>query len=419
MNESRDHQRRVFTCFPRLPTEIRLMIWDMAIQNRNAERLAHFFTLHNDARHDSIRLTKIGGPGPLQWQRQLSEWCFKTALGPPPLRHQAASTDKDFTEKYVWDHPSNPSGYLMDSGLWGACRESQEAIVNTWRQSHCGPTCCEGYKFVDSETCCPGNTEHLWTNGVPDYWLCGRDLKKNPYRVQITRVPDQVIGERWIVMKTRLDLVVCDMPDLATSLGHELNSIRSDHGRHDGMPNVALIYDPAWGTELFATTGWDELLEQETKLGGLVRQLEFHNHKRSSLDRIWFIDESLALAEDIPTVKLEFLLRHRKVFVAQGRRYVEVCSDEIGDCWMSRAMPEASQGSTLTADEFLSTLSEYADQCYDQRFMDGDDSCYGGAPLVYSAIHPDRLLACLPDEQLPQGWVGRGENTFGSSIFDR
>ncbi|KAH8882202.1 hypothetical protein GQ53DRAFT_463394 [Thozetella sp. PMI_491] len=99
-----------FHLFPNLPKELRDLIWESAI--RPDRPSAHFFTLCYDGK-ESMRTQVLAN-----WASRYQNW--KLQLSCPQFSSTAFGS-------YSWTD-GNPSAYLLDSGLWTACRESRDAM---------------------------------------------------------------------------------------------------------------------------------------------------------------------------------------------------------------------------------------------------------------------------------------------------
>ncbi|EEU48998.1 uncharacterized protein NECHADRAFT_75723 [Fusarium vanettenii 77-13-4] len=100
----------IFHPFPRLPQEIRDLIWEKAARVQAEKSGVHFFTIFNSTnKQESAAVAqqyKLKGP---------SRSCL------------AAPRCKD-GQGFSWTE-GNPSMYLLDRGLWKACRDSRAAII--------------------------------------------------------------------------------------------------------------------------------------------------------------------------------------------------------------------------------------------------------------------------------------------------
>ncbi|KAK3360086.1 hypothetical protein B0T25DRAFT_119600 [Lasiosphaeria hispida] len=84
------------------------MIWDFAV--RPDQPGAHFFTVLNKRHEDELAVMKE-----------------HSVLRQSPVL-AAPRGCRDNEHSYSWTASSNPSAYMVDSGLWTACRTSRERI---------------------------------------------------------------------------------------------------------------------------------------------------------------------------------------------------------------------------------------------------------------------------------------------------
>lgn len=114
-----------FHPFPRLPVELRLAIWKLTLRTEGTPRPgAHFFGIlvpEEDPDADSLMNQSFF---PRNWRYTPNY----RLIGP---RWTTTSAEDRFVgikqEPASWTD-NNPSAYLVDSGLWLACRESQNLI---------------------------------------------------------------------------------------------------------------------------------------------------------------------------------------------------------------------------------------------------------------------------------------------------
>jgi len=110
-------EQKTFHPFPRLPKELRDVIWDFAIRPKRPS--AHVFTAFEssvDAEWSQLSQYAVTHP-----------WARRCNLAAPQSRN---STDQQRRLSWVQD---NLSAYIIDSGLWRACKESREAVERRFR----------------------------------------------------------------------------------------------------------------------------------------------------------------------------------------------------------------------------------------------------------------------------------------------
>ncbi len=118
---------RTFHPFPRQPKELRDVIWALAIRPDGPS--AHFFTVFDcakDAEWSVLSQYSIRHP----YRR-------KCVLAAPARRtsdhhSQKEEQQQQQEQQFSWVQ-GNRSGYLIDSGLWTACRESRAAVERRFK----------------------------------------------------------------------------------------------------------------------------------------------------------------------------------------------------------------------------------------------------------------------------------------------
>ena len=283
------NNKQTFTCFGQLPKEIRERIWDLAIQNRNAEPEAHFFSISYEKQK-------------LLWDTKQDRtslvWSESTTLVTAPTWKTCLGVHRS------WDSLENPSAYLLDSGLWNACIESRDVVAARWDRIH----------RCDSEC----------------RYTCARYD-----RYQVTTL---IIGEgasrRWLTVRPQLDLIVYQLPYLdttedpvftpASGLFH-WGSIRTE--------NLAIEYNPRWMWEIECfERGCDADLGQRLRermncVGGLLREaLKISVEMYGGF--LWLVDHTSLQPAD--RIKYSELAANHKVFFSRGRRYIQVFPSDVG-----------------------------------------------------------------------------------------
>ena len=109
---------KMFTLFPKLPTELRCIIWALAI--RPEQPNAHFFTVFKSSNDDEWSLLS---------QHSISHPSRRSSLAAPEI---PTTNDGSQQRQFSWVQ-GNRSAYMIDRGLWTACRESREVIERRFR----------------------------------------------------------------------------------------------------------------------------------------------------------------------------------------------------------------------------------------------------------------------------------------------
>ncbi|CAM1501012.1 Fc.00g101740.m01.CDS01 [Cosmosporella sp. VM-42] len=101
-----------FHPFAQLPRELRRMIWGFALKPKQPG--AHFFTLFDTTKESE--------------RSRVPEEALMTCKGRSVTNDLAAPRcNKSDPQNFSWTE-SNPSAYLLDQGLWTACKESREVM---------------------------------------------------------------------------------------------------------------------------------------------------------------------------------------------------------------------------------------------------------------------------------------------------
>lgn len=122
-----------FHPFPRLPQEIRDLIWGKAAKFRTEKPGVHFFTIFNSRNEEE--------------SAALAEYKLEGPRG----SCLAAPRRKD-GQGFSWIE-GNSSTYLLDRGLWTACRDSRAAIMKVSTMTMCDKSCtgCRACDYISSD----------------------------------------------------------------------------------------------------------------------------------------------------------------------------------------------------------------------------------------------------------------------------
>lgn len=122
-----------FHPFPRLPQEIRDLIWEKAANFRTEKRGVHFFTVFNSRNEEE--------------SAALAEYKLKG-----PSRSCLAAPRRKDGEGFSWTE-GNASMYLLDRGLWTACSDSRAAMMKASVMTMCSKSCtgCRAGDYISSD----------------------------------------------------------------------------------------------------------------------------------------------------------------------------------------------------------------------------------------------------------------------------
>jgi hypothetical protein len=110
-------ESKTFHPFPRLPKELRDMIWALAIRPELPS--AHFFTVFNSS---------YAAEWSALAQYSMRDWHTARCSLAAPRSHPS----DDAQQQFSWAR-GNRSAYLIDSGLWTACTESRDAAERRFK----------------------------------------------------------------------------------------------------------------------------------------------------------------------------------------------------------------------------------------------------------------------------------------------
>lgn len=269
-----------FRPFRRFPGEIRDMIWDRAI--RPYEPGVHIFTAFGL----SYAIDEW-----VEHKHQVADewWRLERMVKVPGL---AAPQDRQQGEIYLpgpadrtlsWTQ-NNPSTYLIDGGLWTACKESYLAMK---RRFH-------------------GGRQELRTGSFI------RQQHRNATHYQL------------FTTYVKRDLFIFQMPDLQG---------RSDDAPWIGLPawysfgiyNVAFEYDPEW-RPADAPEEPDGSVKTLTLFTKVVQDTTYTHASTVKHGALWFVDYALKRAKHVPISSA--CQKSRGVFYGSDCRFVEVLPGE-------------------------------------------------------------------------------------------
>jgi hypothetical protein len=266
--------------FADLPLEVREMIWEQAIWNREGLGAAHFFNTSKDGH---------------ECHKDVSEDPFSTTWAHTWWDYRSPCWDPSEPQKLRWSSEDNISGYTQNSGLWNACRESRRVLVRHWKtrpQPYLGPG-RERLVHVDN------------------------------FRVENDD------GDFFIVTHPKQDLVCVNFASLRDNFVH---------GRlGPNFTHFGFVFDPDWVQDIKQRSESSDhdypyleihyrQREKPTMVDHFFHQLEEYGESNG---QVWLIDYRLK-----PTAKL----RHDKiaeggkgpfVFRARDRRFIQVLEEDV------------------------------------------------------------------------------------------
>ncbi|KAK4452246.1 hypothetical protein QBC34DRAFT_42342 [Podospora aff. communis PSN243] len=297
-----------FHQFPLLPFELREEIWKHAV--RPAQPGAHYFSIYdpNQIDHAVNFRTDFEADFPSQHD------CAVEQLEQPPVLVKEAMPNMSWTAH-------NPSAYLIDYGLWTACKESREVIEKAFKSRKCiepqFPTSHSGVSSTAAFSS-KGRADDNGTTG-----RCYLTVFHNQDLFIIHPEPDlRTMMDRSITLKLPLNL---GTPIPCSLLHWDKPNLRPVH--------VAFEFHPQWrGCRL---SGHPRRPDQAVL--GVARQVLDRLHStlpHSHTSYVWFIDYQIErkgpdcmVAEDEASRPCDPM---PLVFYARDRRFVEVmrCQEE-------------------------------------------------------------------------------------------
>ncbi|KAM0544695.1 hypothetical protein ACHAPJ_011682 [Fusarium lateritium] len=249
----------------------------------------------------------------------------------------------------------NVSTYLIDGGLWTACKESRMIMENHFKTSEWKSQ----RKYDTMVPVGPGPPKALYKPAT--FYFSG----KTPH--YFTVLPHR-------------DLFVLQADNLKSidwaNIDHDI-SIGSSVKGFSGLCHIALEYDDKWGTQLLEA-GYDDVTP-------IVRILTHLAYGPNGADKIWLIDHNLKRKEDAPVFKENIKWHDTNVYYASDRRFLDVKCRR----WSSKCLDEWE---------------------YIQPVVDGDSE---GSSIwfinrlreeIRSAVNPDDTDAETPCEIGLLGW---------------
>ena len=273
---------RTFHPFARLPKELSDLIWAFSIRPERPN--AHFFTIFNSGSD-----TEWSAMAQYAMSIEFLPRCSLAA----PLRNNSDPQKPSWTD-------GNRSAYLIDSGLWMACKESREAAekqyqISQWRMKLKRPVIVRHEERKDLPIA-PATGSFI-ANG--EWWHCTTRPKSDLFCLQ----PSDADTIEW--------------EDLWFSVPI-FDPCEGFYVRH-----IALDYDPEWLDEYeYRYMSWGSKGTLGCAIRAATNQFEF-------AENLWFIDFRIRRRPHDCTVA-EDTTEFRHQFDGNGCRFTEVRSDDSG-----------------------------------------------------------------------------------------
>ncbi|KAK6833187.1 hypothetical protein PG987_007881 [Apiospora arundinis] len=328
-----------FHCFPRLPAELQLMVWEWAALSLHTERGAHFFSVQflSFAEREKAKAPRV------DWQivrrcrekRTWDKWDEyphdHSKLTPDAAYWRIMAPHWDRTKEPSYIPPQNPSTYMIGD-LWAACPDSRRAFLN--RMKKVRRSVARQLK-VATTGADPHHENLLEMNGT---FLKGAN-EQMPFTLYPQRdlvcfqtpLPPTYRPNKWSIYS-----------------GFDIPFRRPEHS--------ALEFDPSWELDIKTVPsyggGADTWLAEI--LGCFLRATSGCN----AHPRLWFIDYRLRRNEWKPEVEKPWTLAPGcHVFRGHGCKFVDISSSY--EYWETRSQPQdAPTGTYYHVHDFVRNLED-------------------------------------------------------------
>ncbi|KAL6790428.1 hypothetical protein GGI42DRAFT_189794 [Trichoderma sp. SZMC 28013] len=305
--------------FMALPSEVRIIIWKYVLRPLHYNLpAAHFFSLVNN-REDGNKAASVS----TLCEGADNQHCSGYHLAAPKFVSDGGG--------YSWTK-NNPSAYLWDFGLWGACKESRQVI-----EAH--------YKQLDRT----------------DWWRRRYSTAPSYSQTSVSLIAPIHNEKLRFLLHPKQDLVCLQAFDPRTICwweNHDTKDIcvASNAPANFYAPkifnfgNIAIAYDPSWNDigEKIKSCNFRQLLTEQSARGFFIRTLAIvddyvrcygGNHSPD----FWLIDYNLKRVRQSKANR-----RHKNIFYGNGQNFIEVHKS---------ARRSLSSGKHSSALDFLDNLA--------------------------------------------------------------
>lgn len=246
------------------------------------EPAIHFFSASEDLEAFQVDIDVDYDPKDARW------WKRGEYLKPPTWKSDGGVED--------WSTHRNPSGYLLDPGLWFTCAESRDSIVRK--------------RKVDLHWC-----------------------------VACIKLPAKKGSwQRHIAIRSDLDLIIFQIPTskiISLPLGI-LQKLTSSSNLWEWLPFCGIEYDPRWAKRLEEEdgNGRSKIDIDNLKTDPFSRLLWEVAHVSTTeigTSELWLVDHHTL--KPVAGMTCSQLGEDRITFKARGWRYFEVSSYDVGERW--------------------------------------------------------------------------------------
>ncbi|KAH6892388.1 hypothetical protein B0T10DRAFT_458102 [Thelonectria olida] len=271
-----------FDRFSDLPGELRDQIWSFAI--RTARPGVHIFRLYNSHKDDHAGAHDVVSLA----------CCFDG-------HHLAApSWDRYFDNIDTTCSDRNLSTYLIDGGLWTACKESRLMMEKHFQSSEWNYRRKHQQKDLERKGC-----RQLLQMPATGYFSCDGDT---PH--YFTVLPHQ---DLFVLQPESLDNIDWDRINFDIPIGSTVRGF-------EGIRHLAIEYNPEWGIQMSKA----EPHQADLPIVQTLIQAAFNvDHAW----KIWFIDHNLKRKKDAAVFEEIASCYDTNAFYASDRKFLEVKCD--------------------------------------------------------------------------------------------
>ncbi|KAJ4264377.1 hypothetical protein NW762_005575 [Fusarium torreyae] len=318
-----------FKRFPDLPMELRDEIWKFVIRPTGPG--VHIFRLYHSGLDDATGAHYVAH----------LYYFHEHHLAVPLWNRYFDNIDTNCSDK-------NVSTYLIDGGLWTACKESRMIMEDHFQTSEWKSR----RKYDTMVPIGPGPPKALYKPAT--FYFSGK-------------------AHHYFTVLPHRDLFVLQADNLKsidwTDWDYEI-SFGSPRKGFSGLCNIALEYDDKWGIQLLEAGrgGKTSILRILTRLAyGLVRA-----HK------IWLIDHNLKRKKDAPVFKENAKWYDTNVYYTSDRRFLDVQCHRRPSGYLNQweyirpVVDGYSHGSSIW---FMGELREEIESAYNPDDSDAETPC--------------------------------------------
>jgi len=327
-----------FPRFNRLPYEIRNTIWTLAANARPNASGAHFFSVYkyDRSKHGDI---VPEGESAVVVARDCIDKSNPHILAVPATISSTHRLEDDANR-------FNPSMYLLDGGLWTACKESRLVMENKYRSKHWAQVLDEHKRPVwASYRPTIENRDEMPATGyiIPGSRRAIRDVDGDSDHVMSGAGETEIHKPWFFTMFPSHDLFIFPISEFLNRNACSNWFSRADvlaptTGGYQGFLNVAFDFDPAWDEQV---AKWAAIKYSHDAVEPAILDLFYDFVVELDVDiwrrKFWFIDHRIK-----PTISTNQQLeacdgRDSGTFYATDRRYVVVKDPDDGyyhgDLW--------------------------------------------------------------------------------------